>query len=206
MCHSILLSSSSLWSSLFTKIRTVNLTFNALRARGLRARQEGNEPVAGYFSHIGDLYNVHHFWGKLLNKSRGLIWPLLTSHFDAYRARGLRARQEGNEIVAGFFSHVGDLYNAHHFWGKWQWWAERCLHCLFSSQTRSMHCCLVNKMLLMCTNMTKIFSLFKRKLQCILIPCFSFLFLPITWTSRRQMLKLNILWSVIFQKILICFD
>ena len=118
MGHSILLSSSSLWSSLFTKIRTVNLTFNALRARGLRARQEGNEPVAGYFSHIGDLYNVHHFWGKLLNKSRGLIRPLLTSHFDAYRARGLKARQEGNEIVAGFFSHVGDLYNAHHFWGK----------------------------------------------------------------------------------------
>ena len=68
LCQSILLCSSSLFSSLFTKIRTVDLIFNALRARGLRARQEGNEPVAGYFSHIGDLYNVHHFWGKLLNK------------------------------------------------------------------------------------------------------------------------------------------
>ena len=37
---------------------------SALRARGLRARQEAKECVAGYFSHIGELYNVHHFWGK----------------------------------------------------------------------------------------------------------------------------------------------
>ena len=61
--------SSSSWSVrlsfLFIQIRIINLTFNALRARGLRARQEDNEPVAGYFSHIGELYNVHHFWGKL---------------------------------------------------------------------------------------------------------------------------------------------
>eukprot|EP00914_Ancora_sagittata_P013142 GHVO01025604.1.p1 GENE.GHVO01025604.1~~GHVO01025604.1.p1 ORF type:complete len:294 (-),score=12.04 GHVO01025604.1:256-1137(-) len=31
-------------------------------ARGIKTRREKNEAVAGFFSQIGDLYNVHHLW------------------------------------------------------------------------------------------------------------------------------------------------
>ena len=34
------------------------------RARGIKFRQNSNEAVGGLFSQIGDMYNVHHFWGK----------------------------------------------------------------------------------------------------------------------------------------------
>ncbi|XP_013381635.1 protein NipSnap-like isoform X1 [Lingula anatina] len=30
--------------------------------RGIKHRMSGNEAIAGYFSHIGDLHQVHHFW------------------------------------------------------------------------------------------------------------------------------------------------
>ncbi|XP_046550104.1 protein NipSnap-like isoform X1 [Haliotis rubra] len=32
-------------------------------ARGIQARQTNNEPVAGFFSQMGELYNAHHIWG-----------------------------------------------------------------------------------------------------------------------------------------------
>jgi hypothetical protein len=41
------------------------------RAKGLKYRQEKEEAVAGFFSHIGELYNVHHLWGELD------VWPAL---------------------------------------------------------------------------------------------------------------------------------
>ncbi|XP_025090888.1 protein NipSnap-like isoform X2 [Pomacea canaliculata] len=31
-------------------------------ARGIKSRTTNNEPVAGFFSQMGDLYTVHHFW------------------------------------------------------------------------------------------------------------------------------------------------
>ena len=34
------------------------------RVKGLKARQDNQEPVAGYFSHIGELYTVYHIWGE----------------------------------------------------------------------------------------------------------------------------------------------
>ena len=34
------------------------------RARAIKYRQENNEAVGGFFSQIGDLYVVHHLWGK----------------------------------------------------------------------------------------------------------------------------------------------
>ena len=39
-------------------------------ARGIQFRKEGDEGVAGFFSHIGDLYQVHHFWGYESLQSR----------------------------------------------------------------------------------------------------------------------------------------
>lgn len=42
------------------------------RARGLRFRKESDEPVAGFFSHIGDGHHVHHFWGKTENLGKAV--------------------------------------------------------------------------------------------------------------------------------------
>ena len=39
------------------------------RARGIKSRREENEAIGGFFSHIGELYNVHHLWGKLVSPS-----------------------------------------------------------------------------------------------------------------------------------------
>ncbi len=36
----------------------------ATRAKGLQHRQAGDEPVAGLFSQLGELYSVHHMWGE----------------------------------------------------------------------------------------------------------------------------------------------
>lgn len=36
------------------------------RARAIRFRQDSNEAVGGFFSQIGQLYMVHHLWGKFL--------------------------------------------------------------------------------------------------------------------------------------------
>lgn len=36
------------------------------RARGIKFRQANDEPVAGYFSQIGELYAVHHIWGEFI--------------------------------------------------------------------------------------------------------------------------------------------
>ena len=34
------------------------------RAKGIKSRQDREEAVAGLFSHIGELYVVHHIWGE----------------------------------------------------------------------------------------------------------------------------------------------
>lgn len=34
------------------------------RARAIKYRQENQEAVGGFFSQIGELYVVHHLWGK----------------------------------------------------------------------------------------------------------------------------------------------
>jgi len=34
------------------------------RARAIRFRQDSDEAVGGFFSQIGQLYMVHHLWGK----------------------------------------------------------------------------------------------------------------------------------------------
>jgi len=33
-----------------------------VRVKGLKHRREKDEAVAAYFTHIGDLYHVHHLW------------------------------------------------------------------------------------------------------------------------------------------------
>lgn len=38
---------------------------NCFRAKGIKSRQTNNEPVAGFFTQIGNLYGVEHLWGKL---------------------------------------------------------------------------------------------------------------------------------------------
>jgi len=38
--------------------------FHYWRAKGVKHRQAGKEAVAGFFSHIGEGYNVHHMWGE----------------------------------------------------------------------------------------------------------------------------------------------
>ncbi|KAK7487907.1 hypothetical protein BaRGS_00020808 [Batillaria attramentaria] len=68
-------------------------------ARGIKSRTTNNEPVAGFFSQMGDLYTVHHIWVRML-----------------HQARGIKFRQSNNEPVAGFFSHLGQQYNVHHLW------------------------------------------------------------------------------------------
>lgn len=35
------------------------------RARAIKYRQENQEAVGGFFSQIGELYVVHHLWGRL---------------------------------------------------------------------------------------------------------------------------------------------
>lgn len=40
--------------------------FSAIsRARAIKYRQENQEAVGGFFSQIGELYVVHHLWGRL---------------------------------------------------------------------------------------------------------------------------------------------
>uniref|UniRef100_A0A8C8G7U6 NIPSNAP domain-containing protein n=1 Tax=Oncorhynchus tshawytscha TaxID=74940 RepID=A0A8C8G7U6_ONCTS len=34
-----------------------------LKARAIKYRQENDEAVGGFFSQVGDLYEVHHLWG-----------------------------------------------------------------------------------------------------------------------------------------------
>lgn len=34
------------------------------RARAIEIRQQNHEAVGGFFSQIGDLYQVHHLWGE----------------------------------------------------------------------------------------------------------------------------------------------
>ena len=38
------------------------------RVKGLKHRRAKDEAVAAYFSHIGDLYQVHHLWCEYNNK------------------------------------------------------------------------------------------------------------------------------------------
>ena len=44
-----------------------NILTHIWRARGIQYRGQGEEPVVGLFSQIGDLYTVHHVWGKLFS-------------------------------------------------------------------------------------------------------------------------------------------
>lgn len=44
-----------------------NILTHIWRARGIQYRCQGEEPVVGLFSQIGDLYTVHHVWGKLFS-------------------------------------------------------------------------------------------------------------------------------------------
>jgi len=39
------------------------------RVKGLKHRRAKDEAVAAYFSHIGDLYQVHHLWCEYTNNS-----------------------------------------------------------------------------------------------------------------------------------------
>ena len=43
---------------------------------------------------------------------------MLNEYMFFVRAKGIQYRHEQNEAVAGFFSHVGDLYQCHHIWGQ----------------------------------------------------------------------------------------
>ena len=47
-----------------SNVHLYNLEFS-LRAKGLRYRQENDEvAVCGLFTDLGDLFTVHHMWGK----------------------------------------------------------------------------------------------------------------------------------------------
>ncbi|PVD33037.1 hypothetical protein C0Q70_08485 [Pomacea canaliculata] len=60
-------------------------------ARGIKSRTTNNEPVAGFFSQMGDLYTVHHFWGYDIYHILTQIWSLANAshsshavtHFDS---------------------------------------------------------------------------------------------------------------------------
>lgn len=40
------------------------VSLHSTRARAIKYRQENQEAVGGFFSQIGELYVVHHLWGK----------------------------------------------------------------------------------------------------------------------------------------------
>lgn len=42
-------------------------------ARAINYRKNNEEAFAGFFSQIGRLYNVHHFWCKFLNKNGNIL-------------------------------------------------------------------------------------------------------------------------------------
>lgn len=47
------------WLSFFPLFSAIS------RARAIKYRQENQEAVGGFFSQIGELYVVHHLWGRL---------------------------------------------------------------------------------------------------------------------------------------------
>lgn len=54
------------------------------RARAIKYRQENQEAVGGFFSQIGELYVVHHLWGRL-ETLKGPVCPLsLVKHVDVF--------------------------------------------------------------------------------------------------------------------------
>lgn len=46
------------------------------RARAIKYRQENQEAVGGFFSQIGELYVVHHLWGRLWTLQKLSASPL----------------------------------------------------------------------------------------------------------------------------------
>lgn len=49
------------------------------RARAIKYRQENQEAVGGFFSQIGELYVVHHLWGRLPPTPMAPVVPSLQS-------------------------------------------------------------------------------------------------------------------------------
>ncbi|KAL8576122.1 hypothetical protein ACOMHN_001472 [Nucella lapillus] len=82
-------------------------------ARGIKSRGTNNEPVAGFFSQMGDLYMVHHIWDfhKQANQNSKANTGIQIS-----KARGIKFRAANNEPVGGYFSHLGEQYTVHHLW------------------------------------------------------------------------------------------
>lgn len=64
------------------------------------------------------------FWGEIQPREPGNIYELRTYvlkpgtmiEWGNNWARGIQSRREEDEAVAGFFSHIGQLYYVHHFW------------------------------------------------------------------------------------------
>ncbi|KAK3775425.1 hypothetical protein RRG08_010217 [Elysia crispata] len=75
-------------------------------AKGIKHRQTNNEPVAGFFAQIGNVYSVEHMWGL----------QICCVSVECARARGIQHRRENNEPVAGYFTQLGQQFTVHHIW------------------------------------------------------------------------------------------
>lgn len=56
------------------------------RARAIKYRQENQEAVGGFFSQIGELYVVHHLWGRSGTFQELSVCPL--SPLSLYKPEG----------------------------------------------------------------------------------------------------------------------
>lgn len=63
------------------------------RARAIRFRQDNNEAVGGFFSQIGQLYMVHHLWGKFVYTLFFLTEPAPNRLLTLPRRQGFCTRQ-----------------------------------------------------------------------------------------------------------------
>lgn len=81
------------------------------RARAIRFRQDSNEAVGGFFSQIGQLYMVHHLWGKCVY----FIWLFSQSASNRLLTlpRGQGCYKSWRKALTSFFfyiSYVDFLY------------------------------------------------------------------------------------------------
>lgn len=78
------------------------------RARAIRFRQDSNEAVGGFFSQIGQLYMVHHLWGKFLFFSAFFLLFFLSltqpSHFAQEETFLQKAKEMSYKLGFNFFS------------------------------------------------------------------------------------------------------
>lgn len=73
------------------------------RARAIRFRQDNNEAVGGFFSQIGQLYMVHHLWGKLVYVGCFFLTQSAPNRLLTLPRRRSFSKRQRNVLLSFFF-------------------------------------------------------------------------------------------------------